>query len=74
MYKNLLNLFVWQCYFLLAAAQLLTYPLYVKKKCGNCIVKWEMAPLSKGNVKVYASTDPDFIPKMFPLAMADIST
>ena len=32
-----------------------------------------MAPLIKGNVKVYASTDPDFIPEDTPVAVADIS-
>ena len=32
-----------------------------------------MAPLIKGNIKVYASTDPDFIPEDVPVAMADIS-
>ena len=33
-----------------------------------------MAPSSnKGNVKVYASTDPDFIPEDTPVAVADIS-
>lgn len=40
---------------------------------GNCIVKWEMAPLIKGNVKVYASTDPDCIPEENPIAATDIS-
>ena len=74
MYKNLLNL--------LALAGLLpscggTAP-HISVVCeennvGNCIVKWEMAPLIKGNVKVYASTDPDFIPEDTPVAVADIS-
>ncbi|WP_302284511.1 tyrosine-protein phosphatase [Bacteroides clarus] len=74
MYKNLLNL--------LALAVLLpscggTVP-HISVVCeennvGNCIVKWEMAPLIKGNVKVYASTDPDFIPEDTPVAVADIS-
>ena len=74
MYKNLLNL--------LALAVLLpscggTAP-HISVVCeennvGNCIVKWEMAPLIKGNVKVYASTDPDYIPEDTPVAVADIS-
>ena len=74
MYKNLLNL--------LALAVLLpscggTAP-HISVVCeennvGHCIVKWEMAPLIKGNVKVYASTDPDFIPEDTPVAVADIS-
>ena len=74
MYKNLLNL--------LALAVLLpscggTAPQISvgceENNVGNCIVKWEMAPLIKGNVKVYASTDPDFIPEDTPVAVADIS-
>lgn len=40
---------------------------------GNCIVKWEMAPLIKGNVKVYASTNPDIIPEDVPVAIANIA-
>lgn len=74
MYKNLLNL--------LALAVLLpscggTAP-HISVVCeennvGNCIVKWEMAPLIKGNVKVYASTDPELIPEDTPVAVADIS-
>ena len=74
MYKNLLNL--------LALAVLLpscggTAP-HISVVCeennvGNCIVKCEMAPLIKGNVKVYASTYPDFIPEDTPVAVADIS-
>ena len=74
MYKNLLNL--------LALAVLLpscggTAP-HISVVCeennvGNCIVKWEMAPLIKGNEKVYASTDPDFLPEDTPVAVADIS-
>ena len=74
MYKNLLNL--------LALAVLLPScggtATHISVVCeennvGNCIVKWEMAPLIKGNVKVYASTDPDFIPEDTPVAVADIS-
>lgn len=74
MYKNLLNL--------LALAVLLpscsgTAP-HISVVCeennvGNCIVKWEMAPLIKGSVKVYASTDPDFIPEDVPVAMGNVS-
>ena len=32
-----------------------------------------MAPLIKGNVKVYASTDPNYIPEDSPVAMANIA-
>ena len=74
MYKSLLNL--------LALAVLLpscsgTAPhisiVCEENNVGNCIVKWEMVPLIKGNVKVYASTDPDFIPEDTPVALANIS-
>ncbi len=40
---------------------------------GNSIVKWEMMPSVEGNVKAYASTDPDFIPEDTPVAMTDIA-
>ncbi|WP_321478860.1 tyrosine-protein phosphatase [uncultured Bacteroides sp.] len=40
---------------------------------GNCIIKWETAPLIKGKVKVYASTDPNLITEETPVAMANIS-
>ncbi|MCD8183885.1 MAG: tyrosine-protein phosphatase [Bacteroides sp.] len=40
---------------------------------GNSIVKWEITPLIKGNVKVYASTDPNLIPENDPVAVANIS-
>ena len=33
----------------------------------------EMAPLIKGNVKVYASTNPNHIPEDVPVAVANIS-
>lgn len=74
MYKNLLN-----C---LALTLLLpscsgTAP-HISVVCeennvGNCIVKWETAPLIEGNVKVYASINPEFITEDTPVAMADIS-
>lgn len=74
MYKNLLNL--------LSLAILLpscngTAPLISvvceENNVGNSIVKWEITPLIKGTVKVYASTNPDYIPENIPVAMADIS-
>lgn len=40
---------------------------------GNCILKWETTPLIKGQVKVYASANPEFIPEENPVAMANIS-
>lgn len=39
---------------------------------GNNIVKWETTSLS-GNVKVFASTDPDHIPEEVPVAIANIA-
>ena len=74
MYKNLLNLLALVVLFPSCSG---TAP-HISVVCeennvGNCIVKWEMAPLIKGNVKVYASTDPDFIPEDTPVAVADIS-
>lgn len=44
-----------------------------ENKVGNCIVKWETTPLIEGEVKVYASTDPDRIPEKNPAAIADIA-
>lgn len=41
---------------------------------GNCIVKWETAPAIEGDVKVYASNDPDNIPETTPVATAPISS
>lgn len=74
MYKNLLNLLVLAV--LLPSCSGTAPHISVvceENNVGNCIVKWEMAPLIKGNIKVYASTDPDFIPEDVPVAMADIS-
>lgn len=41
---------------------------------GNCIVKWETAPAIEGDVKVYASNDPENIPEVTPVATAPISS
>ena len=40
---------------------------------GNCIIKWETAPLIHGQVKVYASANPELIPETMPIAAAPIS-
>ncbi len=40
---------------------------------GNAILKWETSPVMHGNVKVYASTDPEFIREVNPVAVAPIS-
>lgn len=40
---------------------------------GNCIIKWETSPIIKGQVKVYASNEPDKITEDIPVALANIS-
>lgn len=40
---------------------------------GNSIVKWEIMPEIQGNVKAYASTNPDYITEQSAVAMAPIS-
>ena len=40
---------------------------------GNCIIKWETAPILKGQVKIYASTAHDFIPEDNPVDIINIS-
>lgn len=74
MYKNLLN---WLALTILLPSCSGTAP-HISVVCeennvGNCIVKWEMAPLIHGSVKVYASTNPNLIPEDVPIAMANIS-
>lgn len=74
MYRNLLNLLT--CVLLLPSCS--GTPPHISVVCeennvGNSIVKWEIAPLIKGNVKVYASTNPDNIPENTPVAMANIA-
>ena len=74
MYRNLLNLLT--CVLLLPACSGTAPHISVvceENNVGNSIVKWEIAPLIKGNVKVYASTDPNNIPEDSPVAIANIS-
>ena len=40
---------------------------------GNSIVKWETKPALEGDVKVFASTDPEDIPEIRPVATANIA-
>ena len=40
---------------------------------GNCIIKWETSPTIPGQVKVYSSLDPNFIPETNPIASAPIT-
>lgn len=42
-------------------------------KAGNSIIKWETKPAIEGEVKVYASTNPDRIPEERPVATANIA-
>lgn len=74
MYKNLLNCLA--LVLLLSSCSGIAPHISVvceENNVGNCIVKWETAPVIKGNVKVYASTDPDLIPEDIPVAIASIS-
>ena len=41
---------------------------------GNYIIKWETAPILKGQVKVYTSTSPETIPENSPIAITNISS
>lgn len=74
MYKNLLN---WLTVLLIFPSCTDTPPtisvVCEENNVGNCIVKWETAPHIKGQVKVYASKNPDYIPENNPLARADIA-
>lgn len=74
MYRNLLNLLVLAV--LLPSCSGTSPHISVvceENNVGNCIVKWEMAPLITGNVKVYASPNPEHIPENVPVAIANIS-
>lgn len=74
MYKNLLS---WLSMILLLPSCSDNSPnisvVCEENNVGNCVIKWETAPLIKGQVKVYASTDPEVITEDIPVAMADIS-
>lgn len=74
MCKNLLN---WLFIFLLLPSCSKTPPsisvVCEENNVGNSIIKWETAPLIKGQVKVYMSTNPDLIPETMPVAAAPIS-
>ncbi|MEG0463772.1 tyrosine-protein phosphatase [Bacteroides sp.] len=73
MYKNLFN---WLTLILILPACSETIPtisvVCEENNIGNCIIKWETAPVINGQVKVYASTNPDLIPEDIPVAMANI--
>ena len=67
MYRNLLN---WLTILLVLPSCSGTSPtisvVCEENNVGNAIIKWETAPILKGQVKVYASTSPDFIPEENP--------
>lgn len=75
MYKK--NLFNWLALILILPSCTETSPnisvVCEENNVGNCIIKWETSPLIKGQVKVYASTDPLVIPEELPVGMADIA-
>lgn len=74
MYKNLFN---WLAFIFILPSCSETSPnisvVCEENSVGNCIIKWETAPLIKGQVKVYASTCPEMILEDTPVAMADIA-
>lgn len=73
MYRNLLN---WLTILLVLPSCSGTSPtisvVCEENNVGNAIIKWETAPILKGQVKVYASTSPDFIPEENPVATINI--
>ncbi len=74
MYKNLLS---WLTVLVLFPSCSKTPPnisvVCEENNVGNSIIKWETAPLVHGQVKVYASADPESIPETTPIAAAPIS-
>ena len=63
MYRNLLS---WLTVLLVLPSCSGTSPaisvVCEENNVGNCIIKWETAPVLKGQVKVYTSTSPEIIP------------
>lgn len=74
MYKNLFN---WLALVLILPSCSEALPsisvVCEENNVGNCIIKWETAPLIKGQVKVYASTNPEMILEDTPIALGNIS-
>lgn len=74
MYKNLFNLLAILC--ILPSCTDPTPAISVvceENNVGNCIIKWETIPPLQGQVNVYASTDPEYIPEDNPVATTPIS-
>lgn len=74
MYKNLLS---WLTVLVLFPSCSKTPPnisvVCEENNVGNSIIKWETAPVIHGQVKVYASTNPEQIPETMPVAAASIA-
>lgn len=74
MYRNLLN---WLTVLLVLPSCSDTRPdisaVCEENSIGNCIIKWETSPSLEGQMKVYASTNPDRIPEDTPIAISDIA-
>lgn len=75
MYKSLLNCFALGLLFT-SCSRVSPHISVVceENNVGNCIVKWETTPAIEGDVKVYASNDPEDIPETTPVATAPISS
>lgn len=74
MYKSVVNYLI----ILLSFSSCSTTPPNISVVCeennvGNCIIKWETAPLIKGQVKVYISNNPETISEDTPIATANIA-
>ena len=74
MYKNLFN---WLAIVILLPSCSKSSPnisaVCEENYVGNCIIKWETSPSIPGQVKVYSSLNPNFIPETNPIASAPIS-
>ena len=74
MYKNLLN---WLTVVILLPSCSGAKPdiqvVCEENNVGNNIIKWETTPPMKGEVTIYSSTNPDFIPEDRPIAISPIS-
>ena len=74
MYRNLYCLFVVAA--LLPSCSNTTPRIFIvceENNVGNSIVKWETIPTIPGDVKVYASTDPEHISEDHLIASAPIA-
>ena len=74
MYKNLFNclavvLLLSSCSKAVPSISAVCEENYV----GNCVIKWETLPSIPGNVKVYASLNPNVIPETTPVASASVA-